>query len=180
MLTIEVVLAESIDDETSKFIVDQSFTLTMEHSLFSLAKWESHFEKPFLGATEKTSEEAFWYLEAMITTPEVPPLVFQKLSESNMADINRYIDAKMTATFFTDRENAKHSRELITAEIIYYWMISLNIPFECQHWHLNRLLTLIRVCNQKNAPPKKMGAKALASRNRSLNAQRKKALGTTG
>ena len=178
MLVIQVPLEESLVGP--EFVVTKSFTLEMEHSLVSVSKWEQFFEKPFLSRTvEKTSEETHWYIKAMTLTPNVPPEVFTKLSEENVADIEKYIAASMTATTFPDGDG-RESREIITNEIIYYWMTVFNIPFECETWHLNRLFTLIRICNIKQAKPKRMSRAEIAARNRELNEQRRAQFKTKG
>ncbi len=180
MLQITVVLEEGFDDKLQEFVVMEKYDLELEHSLFSLSKWESEFEKPFLTATEKTVEETVAYVREMVLGEIPPEEILQSLSEENFKAINDYIATKRTATWFADDPTAKKSREVITSELIYHWMISLNIPFECQYWHLNRLLTLIRVCNEKNSPPKKMSRSEAALQRRKLNEERRSRLGTSG
>lgn len=184
MLTITVTLSEFFDEETSRFLQGETTTLELEHSLASLSKWESIHEKPFMTNDDKTSEEILSYIKVMTTTSNVPPEVFLHLSEKNIQEINQYINSKQSATWFRDMPNQAPNREIITAEIIYYWMTSLNVPLECERWHLAKLLTLIKVINEKNKPQKtKMGrserSQMLADRQR-LNAQRRAQMGTTG
>lgn len=180
MLTIVVLGVEMFDEQSREFTTRGDVTLELEHSLVSLSKWESKHEKPFLGQGEKTSEEILDYIKLMTLTSNVPEDTYQKLSEDNVRAINDYIDAKMSATWFNEPPGAPKSRDVITSELIYYWMTVFQIPFECENWHLNRLFTLIRVCNIKQAKPKKMSRAEIAARNRELNAQRRRQLGTKG
>lgn len=180
MLTIVVPGIELFDEATQEFVNADGFVLELEHSLISLSKWESKYEKPFLTKDNKTNEEVTEYIKAMILNPNFPPEVISRLSQENMDLITKYLDSKMSATWFSDTKVTPKNREIITAELIYYWMISLNIPMECQYWHLNRLFTLIKIFNVKNATPKKMSRSEIVARNRELNAQRKAKYGTSG
>ena len=180
MLKITVPDGEFFNEATQTFITSKETVLRLEHSLVSLSKWESHWEKSFINTIEKSREETLWYIRAMTLDDDIPDIVYDCLTDENIKQINNYIDSKQTATWFADNPNAKKSREIITAEIIYYWMVSLNIPFECQHWHLERLITLIKVCDEKNAPKKNMTPQQIARRNQRLNEQRRAQLKTSG
>ncbi len=173
-----VLESEFFNEKTQEFITSEGFVLTMEHSLVSLSKWESVWEVPFLG-NAKTEEQILDYIKMMIIGEEPPEEILARLSNDHYTKINSYIGAEMSATRFNDKA-VKGPSEIITAEIIYYWMIHLGIPFECQNWHLNRLLTLIKVCNYKNAPKKKMSRSEAAAQQRMLNEQRMKQYGTKG
>ena len=180
MLQITVPGIELWDEEAQEFIYSKEQTLQLEHSLISLSKWESKWCKPYLSKKDKNYEEVLDYIRCMTTTPNVKPEVYKCLTEENIEEIQKYINAPMTATYISENRNGGGNRETVTSELIYYWMISLNIPIEFQKWHLNRLITLIRVCQIKNTPPKKMSKSAIMSRNAALNASRRKQLNTKG
>ena len=168
MLELDVVMEESFDETTSKFVKVDSVRVKLEHSLSSVSKWESFWEVAFLGKKEKTHEQTLSYVRLMILNDNLPPEVFQKLVDDHLDAVKNYVSSAMTATKLHDNPNAPQSREVITSELIYYWMVSLNIPVEFENWHLNRLITLIRVINLKNSPKKKMSM----SDRRNLNRQR--------
>lgn len=180
MLRVTIPATELWDDSKQEFVNIKEQTLTLEHSLVSLHKWESKWCKPFLSQVDKTYEETIDYIKCMTLTQNVKPEVYACLTKKVVEEIYNYIQAPMTATTFSEDKSRKKNREQITAELIYYWMIALNIPFECQKWHLNSLLTLIRVCEIKNQPPKKMSPREIMSRNAALNAARKKQYNTKG
>nr|DAQ19166.1 MAG TPA: hypothetical protein [Caudoviricetes sp.] len=180
MLRITIPAVEQWDEEKQEFVTTKEQTLQLEHSLVSLSKWESKWCKAFLTKNEKSFEETLDYIKCMTLTQNVDPKVYNYLTNGNIAEVNRYIEAPMTATYFSDDKNGKVSREQVTSELIYYWMIALNVPFECQKWHLNRLLTLIKVCNIKNQPPKKRSKREIMNRNAALNAARRKQFNTRG
>ena len=181
MLYIKVPLSEEGWDEIKQEFVEPKYqTLQLEHSLVSLSKWESKWCKAFFSKRDKTYEETIDYIKCMTLTQNVKPEVYDHLTRKNISEIEQYIAAPMTAIYFAEDKNVKTSNETVTSELIYYWMIALNIPFECQKWHLNRLLTLVRVCNVKNTPPKKISGRERAKQNAALNAARRKRLGTRG
>lgn len=180
MLPIHIPATEQWDETKQEFVSTKAITLQLEHSLVSLQKWESKWHKAFLSKKEKTAEETIDYIKCMTITQNVSDDVYSCLTQENINEINAYIENPMTATYFSDQDNNKTNRETITAELIYYWMIALQIPIECKKWHLNQLLTLIRVCNIKNQPPKKMSRREIMSRNAALNAARRKQMNTKG
>ena len=180
MLTIVVPGGELFDEKSKVFVSSEDFAIDIEHSLVSLSKWESIYEKPFLGKDPKTDKEVLGYIKCMTITADVPEDVYLRFSQDNLDAVNTYINAKMTATWFTDDKSTAPAREIITSEVIYYWIISMNIPLECENWHLNRLFTLIKVISMKNAPSKKMSRREIAERNRLLNEQRRAQYNTRG
>lgn len=180
MLQITIPATESFNNKNNTFIYTEEQVLQLEHSLVSLSKWESKWCKPFLSKERKTPEETIDYIRCMTLTQNVDPMIYLNLSDENIRQVNDYIEAPMTATWFREGNKTGSSNEVVTAEIMYYWMIALDIPMECENWHLNKLLTLVRVCNEKNKPQKQMSKKELMSRNRALNEARKKQLNTKG
>ena len=181
MLRIEIPISpEGWDAEKEEFVESKVQTLQLEHSLVSLSKWESKWCKPFFSTDDKTYEEVLDYIKCMTLTQNVKPEVYKYLTEKNITEITDYINAPMTATTFNETSTKGRGRDIITSELIYYWMITFNIPVEFQKWHINRLLTLIRVCEIKNSPGKKMSSKEIMSQYAALNAARKKKLNTKG
>lgn len=173
---------ELYDEVNNKFVYLPSRELILEHSLVSISKWESKWHKSFLNTDDKSFDEVMDYIKCMCVEELEDENDLYRLSEENVSDINAYIQDSMTATTFSDFSDDKNtkSREIITSEIIYYWMIANNIPFECQYWHLNKLLTLIKVCSIKNSPEKKMSTSEILSRNKALNAARRKKMNSKG
>lgn len=180
MLKITIPSREWFDERTQEFGRTKECNLQLEHSLVSLSKWESKWHKPFLTSDEKTFEETLDYIKCMTITQNVEPSVYNFLTAENIKEINDYISNPMTATTISKVEGQSSSREIITSELIYYWMVALNIPFECQKWHINRLITLIRVCEIKNQPDRKMGTNEVMRRNAALNAARRQKHNTRG
>lgn len=181
MLSIEVPAGELWDEKNEVFVDFPGQKLQLEHSLVSLQKWESKWHRPFLSKEPKTNEQTIDYIRCMTLTQNPRPETYRFLTASNLEKINKYIDDPMTATTFADNDGkSKGKSEVVTAELIYYWMIANNIPFECKKWHLNSLLTLIRVCSIKNAPDKKMKKRDIMRQNAALNAVRRRRYNTKG
>jgi hypothetical protein len=182
MLSITIPAQEIFNEATSEFSELPEIKLELEHSLVALSKWESEFEKPFLTPEEKSTEEAIGYIRAMTLTDNVPDEAYKRLGNKQFEEINAYIEAKMTATWFTDHGRAKKpaSREIVTSELIYHWMIDHQVPKECEVWHLKRLITLIEVRSKKNAPPKKMSKSEMLAQRDKINAERKARMGSSG
>jgi hypothetical protein len=179
MLRLKVVTTEGYDEALGKFVEGDYIVLELEHSLASLSKWESKHEIPFLHSDKKTTEQVLDYIRMMFSGDEFPEELIKYFTKTNYDDINAYINAKMTATTFREIKKPA-SKEIVTSELIYYWMISLGIPFECENWHLNRLLTLIKVCNIKNQKPTKMSRQEVMAQQRDLNAERRQVMGSKG
>lgn len=180
MLRIIIEGEEHYNEETETFESVETTVLDLEHSLLSLSKWESEYQKPFLSSGNKTTEEIYGYLKAMVVTPNVDLGALNYCSSNTIDKIQEYINSSQSATTFGVMPERRGLGEVITSELIYYWMVTFNIPFECETWHLNRLFSLIRICNIKNSKPKRMSKNELAMRNRELNAKRKAELNTSG
>lgn len=180
MLKIIVKGKELFDERTNEFISTNDTVLQLEHSLISLSKWESKWHKPFLNNSDKTEEEMIDYIRCMTITQNVDPGVYYGLSQKNIMEIKNYMDDPMTATWFSDKSNPKSKQKAVTSELIYYWMITLGVPISMEKWHLNRLLTLIRVCNIENSPKKKMKHNDVLRQNSSLNQIRRQMMNSSG
>lgn len=179
MLTIIIPSIEQYDESKNEFISSKEQMLQLEHNLVSISKWESKWRKPFLTNGEKTADETTDYIKCM-TLNTVDEESYKYLTKDNLKSVREYIDNPMTATTFAKDNTKGPNREIITSEIIYYQMTVCKIPSEYQFWHLNRLLTLIRICNIKNSPPKKMNKREVMQRNASINAARKAQMNSGG
>jgi hypothetical protein len=178
---LRIVVGEEMFDETDNtFSVKADAVIDLEHSLVSLSKWESKHQKPFLGKDVKTTEETMSYVMAMVVTPDTDLEILSRFSQENMREVNAYIESPHSATTFGEMPKVPGRGETITSELIYYWMVAFQIPFEAEKWHLNNLFALIRICNIKNAKPKKMGRAEIAQRNAEINRQRRESMGTKG
>lgn len=180
MLRISVPETELYDDQRREFVTIASTELVLEHSLVSISKWEARWGVPFLDTKNKTSEQTLDYIRSMTVGDEPDPIVYSLLKARDLEAVTEYIASPMTATTVRELKQSANNGVVVTSELIYYWMIAMSIPFECQHWHLNRLITLIRVCQAKSGDQKKMSSKEIAEQNRKLNAQRRAKLNSRG
>lgn len=180
MLQIAVPGLESWDERTEEFVTGPDTIISLEHSLISISKWESKWHKPFLSNKTPKGEELMDYIKCMTITPNVKDEIYNRLTSDNIDKILKYINDPMTATTITERSGSRRSSEIITSELIYYWMVAMQIPFECQKWHINRLMTLIRICGIKNQPDKKMSKRSTMQQNAALNAARRQKLHSRG
>jgi len=158
----------------------EAVELTFEHSLISLSKWESKYKKAFFGKQEKTAEEGAFYIRCMLLTENVPDDFLNRLSPDNVTTITEYVNDKQSATWFREDQSAKANNETITSELIYYWLVQFNIPFEVETWHLNRLMTLVKIAGIKQTKPKPMSKAQQAEQYRKLNAERRARYGSSG
>lgn len=181
MLQVTIPGYEWFDEKTNSFGSTKETTLQLEHSLVSIHRWEQKWCKPFFGKEPKTTEECIDYIRCMTLTQHVDPSVYRGIPSKIMDKINDYIEAPMTATWFSDEDKkGPVKKEVVTSEVIYYWMITLNIPWECRKWHLNTLTTLIRVCNAKNAPKKKQNTREMMEQRAAMNKARRAKLNSKG
>lgn len=180
MLELVIPGKEYFNEADGTFVTTKDLTLKLEHSLLSISKWEMKWKKPFLGKDEKTGEEMMDYIRCMTITQGVDPEAYYALSSAQIGQIKEYMDDPSTATWFSNKEDKRGGKQVITSELVYSWMIALQIPFECEKWHLNRLFTLIRICDIRNSPPKKMSKAAVAKQHSALNASRRKKMGSKG
>ena len=171
MLRIKIPISpEGWDEEKQEFVEPETQVLELEHSLVSISKWESKWNKSFLESKEMTYEETLYYIECMTLDENIDSDIYTKLTKENIDEIHDYIYAPMTATTVPENKKIGGRKEIVTSELIYYWMIESGIPFECQYWHLNRLLTLIKVCGFKRQDPKKTSKSELMRQHAAINA----------
>ena len=181
MLTLRLPEVEGYDDVLGEFFLLPQMVLQLEHSLYSISKWEQKFEKPFLSSEHKTGQEMYYYFCCMrVDCSDEDYGWVRRLTSEDVENINKYISAKMTATTIREIPGQKRNSAVLTNEVIYSRMAILGIPFECQYWHLNRLLTLIRVCQEMVSPQKKIPKQELIRQNQDLNRRRLAQFNTTG
>lgn len=181
MLTLQLTDFEYYDEKEGRFKVRKGRKLLLEHSLISIVRWESKWKTPFISNKDKTQEQSSDYIRCMCTNLPEDLTLFKTLTKKEIAVVDAYINDSMTATTISRKGPKRPSREIVTSEIIYWWMIQYNIPFDpCEKWHLNRLMTLIEVCGAKGGPQQKMGVKEQMAQQRMINATRRARLNSKG
>lgn len=183
MLSLIIPSVEGWDENKEEFVeLKKEQKLILEHSLVSISKWESKWHKPFLSKEPKTLAETIDYVKCMTITQNVPDEVYNRLRNEHIQQVSDYIEDSMSATWFREDNLRRRNNGVITSELIYYWMVALNIPWNCEKWHLNRLLTLIRICNEENQPKKKRtrNRQEFIDQRRMENEARKKKWNTKG
>lgn len=177
MLSISIPQTELFDSKHNEFIYIKAQTITLEHSLVSISKWESKWHKPFFSQgkdkKKRTKEESLDYIRCMTLTQNVDPNTYLALTSENFKEIEDYVNDPMTATWFNERDKRKSANRQLTSELIYCYMFLLNIPKECEKWHINRLITLIRVCGIESQPKKKMSSSEALHHTAAMNKARR-------
>ncbi len=180
MIKIAVPDTEYYDEQTETFEYVKGCTLKLEHSLISISKWESKWKKPYLSEVSKSYEEKLDYIRCMTINNVDDSRVYSSIPISDIERIYKYINDPMTATTFNEKKKSPRSKQTVTSELIYYWMVYWGIPFEAEKWHINRLISLIRICNIKGQRPEKMSNREIMSQNHSLNKARRAKFHTRG
>lgn len=179
MLTIYIPEKELFDELTDRFVKIKKQTIRMEHSLISISNWEAKWNKPFLSKKEKTKEEILDYIRCMMINPQNDNVILA-FGPKEINQVIDYINAPMTATTVTFYKQTRQRPEIITSELIYYWMFSAQVPIECEKWHLNRLFALLKIISAKNQPKKKGFDAGYAKRQSELNAKRRAKMHSKG
>lgn len=182
MLELHLPETEFFDRANSKIIRVPEVTLHLKHSLLTLSKWETIWEIPFLGEGKKTTEQLYSYVNIM-AGGDLDELTLSRLTSEHYEKLNAYLSSKQSATWFSESPNQRRSTQTVTSELIYFWMTTYNIPFECENWPFPRLMNLIRIASIKNDPDagkKKRNKSQMLSERAMLNKKRREQYGTTG
>lgn len=179
MLELTIPTTKMFNEQTGEITVLGGGTIKLEHSLAAISKWEAIVKKPFLEQESMTAQQLLLYIKCM-SEDTIDDKILAGITDKNIEDISDYISDSMTATWFKEDHKKTGGKRIVTSELIYYWMATVGIPFECDKWHFNRLMTLIRIAGEEQKPSEKMDKKALAKRNRSLNAARRAKMHSRG
>lgn len=172
MFTIKIPPLEIFDDELEEFRQFGADEITFEHSLYTIARYEEATHKPYYD-TRSDEDNLFSYMPYMAIKPPKDPSAFFRIPQDELAKLKSWMEDSHTATWFSKDDDNSPEREIVTAELIYYWMTEYRIPFECERWHINRLMTLIQVCARKKSPPKQKSQAEIIREHRALNQKRR-------